>query len=50
MRKALGGRAAFVGADNGGHYVYASGNECADRATDAFLARGQMPAKDVYCL
>jgi hypothetical protein len=49
MRKALGGRAAFVGADNGGHYVYGTGNTCADRATNTFLTRGELPAKDLYC-
>lgn len=49
MRRALGGRAAFVGADNGGHYVYGTGSACADRATVAFLSKGTLPAKDVYC-
>ncbi|SDF44162.1 alpha/beta hydrolase fold [Lentzea fradiae] len=49
MRRALGGRAVFVGADNGGHYVYGTGNACADRATDAFLTRGALPAKDLRC-
>lgn len=49
MRKALGSRAAFVGADNGGHYVYGTGNACADRATVAFLSRGTLPARDQFC-
>jgi pimeloyl-ACP methyl ester carboxylesterase len=49
MRKALGKRAAFVGADNGGHYVYGTGSSCVDRTTVAFLAQGTLPAKDLYC-
>jgi pimeloyl-ACP methyl ester carboxylesterase len=49
MRKALGSRAAFVGADNGGHYVYGTGNACADRITVAFLGKGTFPTRDTYC-
>lgn len=49
MRKAFGSRAAFVGADNGGHYVYGTGSACADRATIAFLSKGTLPGKDLYC-
>jgi hypothetical protein len=49
MRKALGSRAAFVGADNGGHYVYGTGSACADRVTIAFLGKGTLPVKDVHC-
>ncbi|MDN3354449.1 alpha/beta hydrolase [Actinomadura sp. DC4] len=49
LRRALGSQAAFVGVDNGGHYVYHSGSTCADAATVAFLAEGKLPAKDVHC-
>ncbi|WP_207938591.1 alpha/beta hydrolase [Actinomadura darangshiensis] len=49
LRKALGNGAAFVGVDNGGHYVYNEGSACADKATIAFLATGQLPGKDVHC-
>jgi TAP-like protein len=49
MRKVLGSRAGFVGADNGGHYVYGTGSHCADQATVAFLTKGTLPAKDLYC-
>jgi pimeloyl-ACP methyl ester carboxylesterase len=49
MAKALGRRAAFVGVDNGGHYVYGTGSSCADKATVAFLVNGTLPAKPVYC-
>jgi hypothetical protein len=49
MRKALGSRAGFVGADNGGHYVYGTGSTCADEATVAFLTRGTLPAKAKSC-
>ena len=49
MRKALGNRASFVGADNGGHYVYGTGNICADRTANTFLSSGELPAKDLYC-
>ncbi|WNV85656.1 alpha/beta hydrolase [Umezawaea sp. Da 62-37] len=49
LREALGGRAAFVGVDNGGHYVYNEGSACADKATVDFLASGTLPDKDVDC-
>jgi pimeloyl-ACP methyl ester carboxylesterase len=49
MAEALGRRAAFVGVDNGGHYVYGTGSSCADQATVAFLVNGTLPAKPVYC-
>jgi pimeloyl-ACP methyl ester carboxylesterase len=49
MRAALGSRAGFVGADNGGHYVYGTGSPCADRATDEFLTHGTLPRNDLYC-
>jgi pimeloyl-ACP methyl ester carboxylesterase len=49
LHKALGDGSAFVGVDNGGHYVYNEGSACADRATVDFLVTGHLPAKDVYC-
>jgi hypothetical protein len=49
LRHALGNRAAFVGVDNGGHYVYNEGSACADRATVDFLTSGHLPDKDAYC-
>jgi pimeloyl-ACP methyl ester carboxylesterase len=49
MAKALGSRAGFVGTDNGGHYVYGTGSACADQATIAFLTKGTLPAKPLYC-
>jgi hypothetical protein len=45
MRTALGARAGFVGADNGGHYVYGTGSLCADRATNEFLTQGTLPRR-----
>ena len=50
MRKALGNRASFVGADNGGHYVYGTGNACAGRITHTFLTSGELPTKDLLNL
>lgn len=49
MRRTLGARAGFVGVDNGGHYVYGTGSSCADQATVAFLTKGTLPGKDLYC-
>jgi hypothetical protein len=49
MAKALGSRAGFVGVDNGGHYVYGTGSARADQATVAFLTKGTLPAKNLYC-
>jgi hypothetical protein len=49
MARALGSRAGFVGADNGGHYVYGTGSTCVDQATVAFLTKGTLPAKPMYC-
>ncbi len=49
MARALGSRAGFVGADNGGHYVYGTGSACADQATIAFLTRGTLPAEPEHC-
>ncbi|PJE96923.1 transporter [Streptomyces carminius] len=49
LHKALGDGSAFVGVDNGGHYVYNAGSACADKATVGFLTTGHLPRKDVYC-
>ncbi|MEK8227459.1 alpha/beta hydrolase [Oerskovia sp. M15] len=49
LRKVLGDRAAFVGVDNGGHYVYDAGSACADGATIDFLITGQLPDQDIFC-
>jgi len=49
LRRVLGNRAAFVGVDNGGHYVYNEGSACADKATVEFLTDGTLPAKDLDC-
>jgi pimeloyl-ACP methyl ester carboxylesterase len=49
LYKVLGHRASFVGADNGGHYVYHQGSACVDDATVAFLTTGKLPDKKVNC-
>lgn len=49
LYRVLGKRAAFVGADNGGHYVYGQGSRCVDEATVTFLTTGRLPRKQVYC-
>ena len=49
LRETLGDRAAFVGVENGGHYVWASGSACADQATVTFLTEGELPDEDLYC-
>ena len=49
MARALGSRAAFVGADNGGHYVYDTGSTCVNDATIAFLTKGTLPTKPLCC-
>lgn len=48
LRRALGNRAAFVGVDAGGHVAYGWGS-CADTASHAFMARGELPERDLYC-
>jgi pimeloyl-ACP methyl ester carboxylesterase len=48
LRNVLGEGAAFVGVDNGGHYVYNAGSAGADKATIDFLATGHLPNRDVY--
>ncbi len=49
LRHVLGNRAAFVGVDNGGHYVFHEGSACADNATVGFLESGRLPEKDIDC-
>ncbi|MFE0924709.1 alpha/beta hydrolase [Streptomyces mutabilis] len=49
LHKSLGDGSAFVGVDNGGHYVYGEGSACADEATVGFLTTGHLPDEDVYC-
>ncbi|MCR6482847.1 alpha/beta hydrolase [Amycolatopsis sp. OK19-0408] len=49
LRRILGERAAFVGVDNGGHYVYHEGSACADTATVTFLDTGKLPERDLDC-
>lgn len=49
LRTALGNRAALVGVDNGGHYVYHAGSACADKAAVDLLTSGTLPAADVRC-
>ncbi|WP_328615561.1 alpha/beta hydrolase [Amycolatopsis sp. NBC_00355] len=49
LRHALGNRAAFVGVDNGGHYVYHEGSACADNAVVSFLDTGRLPDQDLDC-
>lgn len=47
LHKALGRGFAYVGVDNGGHYVYGRGSACADRAAVGFLSTGRLPDKDL---
>lgn len=49
MHEALGDRSVLVGVDNGGHYVYDAGSNCADKATVDFLTTGELPAEDLDC-
>jgi hypothetical protein len=49
LRQVLGDRAAVVGVDNGGHYVYHAGSACADTTTVGFLESGRLPEKDIDC-
>ncbi|MGW3132620.1 alpha/beta hydrolase [Streptomyces sp. NPDC001123] len=49
LHRALGDGSAFVGVDNGGHYVYNEGSACIDKATVGFLTTGHLPKNDVYC-
>lgn len=49
LYKVLGERAAFVGAEHGGHYVYNQGSTCVDEATVTFLTTGRLPDKKLHC-
>jgi pimeloyl-ACP methyl ester carboxylesterase len=49
LRRALGSRAAMVTVDQGGHGTYGLGS-CADAITDAFLANGELPRRDRFCV
>lgn len=50
MRAALGGRAAFVTVNQGGHGVYlVAPNACANDLGTAWLVTGALPATDGYC-
>ncbi|WP_413757407.1 alpha/beta hydrolase [Streptomyces sp. MMBL 11-3] len=50
LRRAFGGRAVLVTADQGGHGVYPYGaNTCANDAATTFLTTGERPARDLAC-
>ncbi|MFD3342625.1 alpha/beta hydrolase [Streptomyces anthocyanicus] len=50
LRRAFGGRATMVTADQGGHGVYPYGrNTCANDAATRFLTTGERPARDLAC-
>ncbi|WP_108989863.1 alpha/beta hydrolase [Streptomyces coelicoflavus] len=50
LRRAFGGRATMVTADQGGHGVYPYGrNTCANDAATGFLTTGERPARDLAC-
>ncbi|MFE4449279.1 alpha/beta hydrolase [Streptomyces sp. NPDC056796] len=50
LRRAFGGRATLVTADQGGHGVYPyGGNTCAKDAATAFLITGERPVRDLAC-
>ncbi|MFI1753653.1 alpha/beta hydrolase [Streptomyces sp. NPDC020571] len=50
LRRAFGGRATLVTADQGGHGVYPYGrNACANDAATTFLTTGERPARDLAC-
>ncbi|MEU9636738.1 alpha/beta hydrolase [Streptomyces tendae] len=50
LRRAFGGRATLVTADQGGHGVYPYGrNTCANDAATRFLTTGERPARDLAC-
>ncbi|MFE3601302.1 alpha/beta hydrolase [Streptomyces sp. NPDC059142] len=50
LRRAFGGRATMVTADQGGHGVYPyGGNTCVNDAATTFLTTGERPARDVSC-
>ncbi|MFI2074110.1 alpha/beta hydrolase [Streptomyces triculaminicus] len=43
------GTASLIVREGTGHAAYASGSECTDRAVEAFLVKGGMPAAQVRC-
>jgi pimeloyl-ACP methyl ester carboxylesterase len=49
LRRALGSRAVMVTVDQGGHGTYATGT-CADTITNTFLATGELPRRDRFCV
>ncbi|MGV9620800.1 alpha/beta hydrolase [Streptomyces tendae] len=50
LRRAFGGRATLVTADQGGHGVYPYGrNTCANDAATRFLTTGERPPRDLAC-
>jgi pimeloyl-ACP methyl ester carboxylesterase len=49
LRRALGSRAVMVTVDQGGHGTYATGT-CADTIANAFLATGELPRRDRFCV
>ncbi|MGI6871806.1 alpha/beta hydrolase [Amycolatopsis sp. 3B14] len=48
LAEVLGRRGGFVGADNGGHYVYGQGSTCVDQATVTFLTTGRLPDENLH--
>ncbi|MEU9568490.1 alpha/beta hydrolase [Streptomyces massasporeus] len=51
LRRALGDRAVMVTVNSTGHGAYlANGNPCGDRTVSRFLATGERPARDTYCV
>ncbi|GII20662.1 alpha/beta fold hydrolase [Planosporangium mesophilum] len=50
LRRALGQRADFISVDQGGHGVYLlTQAPCANDVATAFLAHGNLPARDAFC-
>lgn len=51
MRNALGGRAAFVSVDAGGHGIYGiRSGPCTDAIATDFLVNGTLPEHDRFCV
>ncbi|MFJ3439704.1 alpha/beta hydrolase [Streptomyces sp. NPDC086081] len=51
LRRALGDRAVMVTVNSTGHDAYlANGNACGDRTVSRFLATGERPGSDLYCV
>jgi pimeloyl-ACP methyl ester carboxylesterase len=49
LRRVLGSRAVMVTVDQGGHGTYSTGT-CADTITNTFLATGELPRRDRFCV